>query len=176
MINIRNLDFMHKYFAAEKQESFWFMLIGLTAIVLATCFLIFVKTNTPFFRGVAIPFIVLGLLQAIVGYTVYARTDKQRNHIAYKMGMEPARFIQSEELPRMKKVMKNFALYKWLEIAFAVAGIVLILCFRTNEMKQSWYGLGIALLFQSLLLLAGDFIAAKRGGAYVRGLERVISE
>ena len=60
---------IEKYFIAEKQESLVFLVSGLVAILLALIFYFAVKSSIS--RGAALPLLVLGLMQAVAGYTVY---------------------------------------------------------------------------------------------------------
>jgi hypothetical protein len=112
----------------------------------------------------------------IVGYSVYSRTDKQQKDIAYNMGMEPVNYIKHTELPRMKTVMKNFMIYRWVEIAFIIAGLVLIFLYRSNPGKTFWYGLGIALALQAVIMLGADYFAEKRGKIYTEELNKMIAD
>lgn len=174
MLEIRDLSFIHKYFIAEKQESLVFLVIGGVSVLTAIIFFFFIKNNPSFFKGAAIPLILIGLVQLIIGYTVYSRTDKQRMDIAYKMGIEPERFTKTEELPRMEKVMKNFSGYRWVEIISFIAGLVLVFLFRKQPEKIFWYGLGVTLAIQAALLFAGDTVAQKRGEAYTNELKEIL--
>src|SRR6187549_355090 len=117
-----DLSFIYRYFSGEKQESLLFLTVGIIAVLLAVVFWFFIKTNPSFYKGAAIPLLIIGLIQMTVGYTVYSRTDEQRKDIAYKIGIDPATLVKQTELPRMKKVMKNFVIYRWVEIAFIIAG------------------------------------------------------
>jgi membrane-bound ClpP family serine protease len=90
------------------------------------------------------------------------------------MGMEPVNFVKQTELPRMEKVMKNFVVYRWMEIAFIIAGLVLIFLFRLNPDRSFWYGLGIALAIQGALMLGADYFAEKRGEVYTEELKKII--
>ncbi len=56
---------IEKYFTAEKQESLLFMLIGIAGIVAALILFFFLKTN--FYKGAAIPLLLVGLLLGVVG-------------------------------------------------------------------------------------------------------------
>ena len=176
MFEFRDFSFIHKYFTGEKQESLLFLGIGISAIVLALIFFFFIKTNPSFFRGAAIPLLVIGLLQIVVGYTVYNRSDKQRMDIAYNVGVEPVEFTQQKELPRMKTVMKNFVIYRYVEIVLAIIGIVLFFYFRTDTGQQFWKGLGLTLAIQALLMLGADYFAEQRGKFYQKALEAIITE
>lgn len=175
MLEQRDFSFIYKYFIAEKQESLLFLIIGIVAILLAIIFWFFIKTNPQFFKGAAIPLLAIGIIQCVVGYSVYARTDKQKTDVAYNIGMEPASYTKQRELPRMEKVMMNFVIYRWIEIAFIITGIVLIFIFRTNPDKTFWYGLGITLTIQAVVMLGADFVAEKRGKIYSKNLEEILN-
>ena len=173
MLALRDLGFIHKYFMAEKQESLLFLIIGIVAVILSALFFFFIKTNPPLFKGAAIPLAAIGIIQCVVGYTVYARSDKQRMDIAYNIGIEPSGYTKREELPRMETVMKHFIIYRWTEIAFIVAGLILFSLFRTNPDKAFWYGLGITLAIQGALMLGADYFAEKRGAVYTTELRNL---
>ena len=83
----------------------------------------------------AIPLIMIGLVQCVVGYSDYARRDYQMNNVAYNLGMNKKGVIEKEEGPRMKKVIVNFVIYRWVEIALAAAGAVMFLIFRGSPDK-----------------------------------------
>ncbi|MBL0182215.1 MAG: hypothetical protein IPP96_07940 [Chitinophagaceae bacterium] len=174
MFEQRDFNFVYKYFIAEKQESLLFLIVGIAAIMLAIIFLIFVKSNPTFYKGAAIPLLAIGIIQCVVGFTVYSRSDKQMKEVAYNLGMEPGSYTRQQELPRMNTVMKNFVIYRWVEIAFIIAGVVLIFLFRTNPDKIFWYGLGIALAIQGVLMLGADFFAEQRGKTYRQNLQELI--
>ncbi len=171
----RDLSFVHKYFIAEKQESLLFIFIGLIAIIISAVFFLFIKSNLSFFKGAAIPLLFIGLLLGVVGYTVYARSNKQRLDVAYNMGIEPDAFINNQELPRMKTVMKNFIIYRNTEIILAIVGVILFFYFRSNTDRPFWAGLGMTLTIMALTALFADYFAEKRGALYIRGLENFTS-
>ena len=174
MLEVKDYSFIYKYFTGEKQESLFFLLAGLTAIILSVVFYFFVKTSPLLYKGAAIPLMAIGLIQLVVGYTVYAKSDKQQSEIAYKAGMDPG-FIKNTEIPRMEKVMKNFIIYRYTEMALALLGIGLFVYFRNDEVLQFWKGIGIALAIQALLMLGADGFAEKRGQFYCESLSKFSS-
>lgn len=174
MFEQRDFNFVYKYFIAEKQESLLFLIVGIAAIMLAIIFLIFVKSNPTFYKGAAIPLLAIGIIQCVVGFTVYSRSDKQMKEVAYNLGMEPGSYTRQQELPRMNTVMKNFVIYRWVEIAFIIAGFVLVFLLRSNPDKTFWYGLGITLAIQGVLMLGADFFAEQRGKTYRQNLQELI--
>jgi drug/metabolite transporter (DMT)-like permease len=169
-----DFSFIYKYFGGEKQESLLFLIVGIVAILLAVVFWFFIKTNPSFFKGAAIPLLAIGIIQAVVGYTVYARSDKQAREVAYNMGLETVTYTRQVELPRMEKVMKNFVIYRWVEIAFILAGMILIFLYRSDTGKTFWYGLGITLAIQAALMLGADSFAEKRGAVYKNELKKIL--
>lgn len=174
MFQQRDLNFIYEYFIAEKQESLWFIIMGTAAILGAIACWFFIKSNAAFYKGAAIPFFAIGLIQLVVGYTVYSRADVQKKDIAYNIGLEPVSFVKQTELPRMEKVMNNFIIYRWVEIAFIITALVLIFIYRLNPGKSFWYGLGFALCIQAVVLLAADYFAEKRGKIYSKELRKII--
>ena len=176
MLEQRDFSFIYKYFIAEKQESLLFLIVGIAAVLLAVVFWLFIKSNPQFFKGAAIPLLAIGLIQVVVGYTVYSRTDKQKAAVAYNIGMEPVNYAKQTELPRMKSVMKNFVIYRWVEIAFIITGLILIFLFKSNPDKSFWYGFGVALAIQAIIMLGADYFAEKRGKVYTTELNKIIAD
>jgi membrane-bound ClpP family serine protease len=89
--------------------------------------------------------------------------------------MEPVNYVKQTEQPRMKTVMKNFVVYRWVEIAFIITGLVLIFIFMSNPDKSFWYGFGVALAIQATIMLGADYFAEKRGKVYSSELEKIIA-
>lgn len=163
---------IEKYFLGEKHESLIFLAIGIIAILLSIFFYSYLKTN--FYKGAAIPLLVIGLIQSIVGYTVYSRSDEQRISNVYAYDMDPGK-LKDQESPRMKMVNRNFVIYRWVEIAFVLSGIVLILLYKANPDKMFWFGLGLTLLVQAALMLTADYFAERRARMYSNQLESFIN-
>lgn len=159
---------IEKYFNAEKQESLLFMLIGVAGIIAAFVFFFFLKTN--FYKGAAIPFMLVGLLLAMVGYVVYKRSDADRQRNVYAYDMNPTE-LKDKELPRMKTVMKNFVIYRYTEIFLFLVGTALYIYFIRDFTEDFWRGFGLALAIMAILALTADFFAEKRGKVYMKGLE-----
>ena len=113
------MDAVSNYFNAEKIESMFFVLVGVAAISLASYF--FVKIKQPFYNGISYPLIAIALIQITVGSSVYLRSPKDIIRVNAIIQSDNSK-IKTEEIPRMQTVMKNFVLYRWVEIAlFSVA-------------------------------------------------------
>ena len=140
-----DFSFIYKYFTAEKQESLLFIIIGIIAIIIAVIFFFFIKTNTALFKGAIVPLLVLGIIELVAGYTVYVKSDKQSANVAYNIGLEANAYANNKEIPRMETVMKNFIIYRWVEIVMAITGIIVFFYFKNNINKQFWKGFGLTL-------------------------------
>lgn len=155
-------EVLARYFAAEKSESLLFIAIGVIAIAIAIWLRI---TRSPY-RAAAWPLIAIALIQIVVGSTVYLRTDKQVADLRVTF----ARGEKAAEISRMTTVMRAFALYRGIEIALAIAGLVMVFAARYSV---AWRSAGIALAAQALLMLLADFIAEKRGAIYLDALRKI---
>lgn len=159
---------IEKYFMAEKSESLVFMAIGAAAIIAAI--ICFFMLKSAMCKGAAIPFLAIGLLLAIIGYTVYNRSDADRIKNVYALTMNPGD-LKEKELPRMEQVMKNFVLYRYIEMGLSLLGIILLVYYYNNEAMAFWKGVGLALAIMAILALTADYFAAKRGEIYLKDLK-----
>lgn len=164
---------IEKYFVAEKSESLLFLIFGLLAISLSIIFYSYLKSL--FFKGAAIPLLVIGLIQAVVGYTVYSRSDQQRISMVYAYDMDPQK-IKNEEWPRMQKVNQRFVIYRWVEIILILAGLLIIILFRKNPGQQFLFGIGLTLALQAAIMLSADYFAEKRAAKYTLQMQTFVSK
>jgi hypothetical protein len=65
---------IEKYFTGERQESFLFLSMGIIGFAIAIFFLVGMKTS--FLKGIAIPFILVSILEIMVGATIINRSTK----------------------------------------------------------------------------------------------------
>jgi drug/metabolite transporter (DMT)-like permease len=161
------MDFIHKYFNAERAESWLFIAIGIVALGLAFGF--FFK-NGELLRGVSYPLAIIALIQLTVGGTVLLRSNSDIRRVTEIVQTNPTR-IKTEELPRMDIVMKNFALYRYLEIVLLLVGLCLIFYSKEGSLLK---GIGIGLAIQSALILGLDYFAEQRGHEYIDKLKHLL--
>ena len=159
---------IENYFEAEKMLTTIFMVLGAIAIVLALIFFFVVKSS--FYKGAAIPFFMLGIIQLAASFTVYNKADIQRKQLVYAYDMNPP-LLKQKELPRMRKVNNSFNILFIGEIACIILGLGLFFYYKNNTSKTFWVGLGLALAIQAAILLIGDLTAKNRASAYLQGLE-----
>ena len=159
-----------KYFHGEKAESYIFMMIGVVALAMALYFLFALKTS--FWKGVAVPFILVALLEFVVGYTIVTRSPKDLVRVETYLHQAPQN-IKTIEKPRMEKVMKNFVVYRYVEIALIILGIVLM---YSSMHDTFWRGIGLGLFIQASIVLCLDFFAERRGNIYIVYLQEFIEK
>jgi GTP cyclohydrolase II len=154
---------MTDYFAGEKQESLLFIAVGLIAICIAT----WLWTNGHRLRFMAIPLVTVALMQLVVGSTVYLRTESQVQGLMAQSQNAPAQFKQ-DEVSRIQTVMKNFNIYKTIEMILLVLGVGLIAFLQRFDVAA---GIGAGLVLQAAFTLALDMFAEARGQDYLSTLK-----
>ncbi len=160
------MEFIKTYFVAEKTESLLFLILGLLAIGFSIYG--WVRWNEVFYKGIAIPIILIAIIQVVVGGTVYFRTDRQLETLTELYQIDREEF-RNQEIPRMDVVMKNFSTYKKIEIAFVLIGILLIVIMRD---RAFWLGVGVGMLMQGAVMLTLDIFAEQRGEKYQSEIQR----
>jgi hypothetical protein len=164
------MNLVVKYFNGEKAESYIFILIGVIAFTMALYFFFALKTS--FWKGAAIPFIIVALLEFMVGYTIVTRSSKDSIRVQTFITNEPQK-IETDEIPRMEKVLSNFVIYRYVEIALILLGIVLI--YRSMN-YTFWRGIGLGLFIQASIVLSLDFFAERRGYHYMLYLQEFVEK
>lgn len=159
---------IENYFNAEKTLALWFILLGIAAIVVALVFYFYCKTN--WYKGAAIPLLLVGLLQFGASFSIYKKTDVDRMRNVYAFDMNPPE-LKLTELPRMEKISKTFLTLITAEIVLLIIGIGLFFYFRNNVDKHFWAGFGIALFIEASICLSADTIASKRAAVYNNALQ-----
>ncbi len=138
------------------------MAVGASAIAAAAYFLL--KQKTSFHYGLSTGIVAIGLIQIIVGYSVYSRTEMQVLELKNLYENDRPGYVDLEK-PRMEGVMNNFTIYRQVEIALLIASLaVIFIPFFSPYMK----GLAAGLFLQSLLMLGLDYFAEKRGKEYTQ--------
>ncbi len=156
------------YFAGEKAESVLFVLAGVVALAASA----WLWRSGSGYRAMGIPLVVVALIHLAVGGSVYLRTDGQVAALTAQLAQAPAAF-QAAELARMGVVMKNFALYKLIELFLLGVGVAMTYAFRHRE---ALYAVGVGLVIQAGVTLVADLFAEKRGDTYLMALRALSPE
>jgi hypothetical protein len=159
------MSFIQQYFTAERMESMVFFALGQVIIVVAIWFYFF--KDDALLRGAAWPLALVALIQMGVGMSIFFRSPQDMARVENFVKVEPNR-LQAEEIPRMEKVMQQFTVIKYIELAlFALA----IGCVFFMKEHPFWRGVGIGLTVQSVLMLCADYFAEARGHVYLAALK-----
>lgn len=151
---------IESYFAAEKRGGLMALTIGIFACTVGGGILL--SAGAPFYTGLSIPLILIGFVEMMVGTTVARRSDQQTQDLEKLLAESPAEF-RREEGARMEKILRSFTRFKWIETAFIVLGLAIILA---NEVINFTKGLGAGLFAQGVVMLIFDIFAEKRSRAY----------
>lgn len=76
----------------------------------------------------------------------------------------------------MEKVNKNFVIYRWIEIVLTIVGLLIVFFSRKDPARLFWYGLGVALTIQAVIMLLADYSAENRAGKYTSGLVEYLQQ
>lgn len=158
---------MHKiatYFNGEKVQCIIGIVISLACIAASVYFL---TTQKPQLKGIAYSFLPLSVFLLMICVSVVSRTAKDIDRVSNFLTEEPVK-LKSEELPRMKKVMRNFGIIKKVELALFVIGLMLALAFWRTDLVR---GIAIGLVIQGIVLYLFDHYAEARGDNYIQFLE-----
>ncbi len=153
------MDSIINYFNGERIQCIIGLLISLIFISVSIYFLFQAK---PFLKGFAYTAIPLSLLLIAICAGVILRTPGDIKRVT-AIATSPDK-IKAEEIPRMDKVMSNFAMIKKVEIGIAVLGVILMLVFKNNDLIR---GVAAALITEGIVLFLFDHLAELRGRAYL---------
>ena len=148
------------YFAGEKRESMIFTCAGVAAIAVAVWL-----WTTPW-RGAVYPLVIFGLIHLAVGGAIYLRTDLQVATVEAARQEAPAS-LRGDERARMKVVVRNFRIYRWVELAVIALGLVLV--WRYAD-RPTWYAAGVGCIAEGAVTLVLDLFAEARADRYLRWL------
>ncbi len=164
------MNFIQDYFKPEKYEAALFLLIGIALITFSVYVLM--KFGDSFYKGLAIPFILVALVQIVVGASVFFRTDQQMSQLETLYKENPKAFAE-QELTRIVPVNKNFVIYRNVELIFILIGLIIFFFLRD---KDFWYGVGVGMFIQGAVMLSLDMFAERRGHIYQTQIQAIANE
>lgn len=158
------METISTYFSAERAESLLFMAVSALALAASAYFVLVLRK--PFFNGMAVTLSVVAVLQMIVGVTIYQRSPQDTARVQQMVQSSPKQ-LQSEEVPRMQTVIRNFKIYLGVELALLILSIaVMALSTPAGFMR----GAAIGLALQAVFTAALDLAATRRGDVYLKWL------
>lgn len=156
------INHMNSYFSAEKQESLIFIAVGLLAIGIS----VWLWMNGHRLKSMAYPLVAIAVMQIVVGASVYLRTDVQLSTLSVQLNANPAA-LKTEETNRMQTVMKNFSIYKAVEMVLLIIGVGMIAFLQRHDLAA---GIGVGLVLQAAFTLTLDIFAQARGADYLSAI------
>jgi hypothetical protein len=165
-VNEMHVAVIH-YFTAEKRESLLFLIAGGAAIAGSVWLW---ATASPQ-RAMAYPLVAVALIQLVVGWTIFSRTDRQVRDLHTLLARDPAAYAAAE-LPRMAAVQRSFRIYKAIEVALLAAGAAGLFVFRD---RPALHAASRGLALQAALMLAFDLVSERRAAVYVEQIRRLTS-
>jgi hypothetical protein len=160
------MDSIEAYFNGERLQCVVGLIVSVVIVAFSVSFLFQQKV---FFKGIAYVAIPLSALLIIICTGVIFRTSKDISRVTTFKEVTPEK-IQSEEIPRMEKVMKSFGVIKKVELAFFIIGLGLIFISWRNDLLR---GVAVGLLIMGASLYVFDHLAESRGEAYIQFLKSV---
>jgi hypothetical protein len=143
-----------RYFAEERRGAAIFLAAGVVAIAVS----VGLATRPTAYRGMIPPLAVFGLVEIVVGGTVFRRAPRT------PAGADDAR---ARERERMRRVLASFRVYKVAEIVVLTAALTLMMLFPRHT---PLYAAGLGCLLQASVLLVLDRLAERRARDYASGL------
>jgi hypothetical protein len=155
---------MEDYLRAERGESRLF--VGLGVLSVAGGAVALATSDRPALRGASLPLMGVGLIQLVVGGSVWWRTEGQMATLREQIRTAPGQYV-ADETQRMRAVNDSFVIYRWTELSLLGAGLAAgATGYALDEEFVAGLGLGLAL--QSAIMLGLDYFAEKRGHAYAQ--------
>ena len=151
---------VNNYFYGEKMQCLMGLGMALISLAMAVSFLIFFRTD--FLKGMAYPFLFIPTILLVICLGIVLRTSKDINRVNGYYEHQPA-LIQTQEIPRMEKVLKSFKIVKIVEVCLAVLGLGFLIFAST---KPIFRGAGLGLFIQAALMYIFDYFVHERGKIY----------
>lgn len=162
------IEIMHTYFRGEKLEALFYILpIGLLLVFAGITALKAEKGG--FAWGIAMPFILFGLVLVGMGIGIGVRTNGQVAALE-KAYIENPDVMVRTELPRMEKVNANFKLTFIVFGLLSAAGLFIHYLGGMNWGR----GIGAAFILIGALGLLIDGFAERRAIPYTKALHEII--
>jgi hypothetical protein len=159
---------LFQYFKTEKKESIYYIVLGLLSVVFTIYFL---SKGHRFYNGISYALISVGLIELVVGATIYLSSDKdivRVDHFIHKDFYS----IKNVEIPRMQSQLKNLEIYLIADKIFIILGLILLFSSAPFSLVK---GIGIGITIQSMMLFLLDHRTEQRSKAYFTFLNSLIA-
>lgn len=149
------------YFHGEETAGGHFLGVGLAALGAGTG-LTFADDGRAFHA--AWPVLTIGLVQAIAGVTLLARSEGQITERLARLNTDPEAFLVAERA-RLEGVHRDVTALIWVEVGLSLVASGLVVAGHVEDLDPM-IGVGYGLGAQSLAMLIFDLAVSDRADAY----------
>ncbi|MBF2754487.1 MAG: hypothetical protein ISN29_04425 [Gammaproteobacteria bacterium AqS3] len=158
---------INTYFDNEKTVGMSKLILALLCLLGA---LIFYRRG-PFGRGLSYPLVAIGVIEFIVGGTIYFRTDDQVSSLLAQLQTDQAAFF-AEETERMALVVANFPAYKIGQLVMVALGAIAGL-YAYWRLNMTLLGTGAGLSAAGFALWVTDASAVTEASTYYETIQQL---
>jgi small-conductance mechanosensitive channel len=156
------------YFRGEMLHGYGLVVFAGVMMLISLTMQIWKKT--PFWKGVFIPTVLIGMVLIIMGGRLVNTSEKT---------LEMVNAVQNGDLEtienevyRMQEVQANFNAIRYTEATIFLIGALII--FFTVRVSPFWAGFGFSLVVLSILSAALDVPSQRAGASYALEIERYL--
>lgn len=153
------------YFSVEVATSTSKLVLAVVAFLTG----VFIWKRNRFCKGLAGFLWFVALVEAVVGSTVYLRTEEQVSNLLIQLKTSPSLYL-TEEIARMTTIVENFVGFQSLQLGVISVGIALTLMGHFKRW-QILTGLGVGGISMGIALYLIDYPAVQAADVYLSILQ-----
>lgn len=158
---------IEQYFVAFKNEQLFLMIVGAAAFITAVVFYAGLKSK--WYKGFALPFAVLALLNMGAGFSNYKRADILKVRNVYNYDLHPE-LLKTKELPRIKEMNRNFTVLIYINISIILGAAFIFFYFKKKGNSEYYMGVAASLFLVAVLSVVMYSVMKKRSEVYEIGI------
>lgn len=155
---------IQKFYNAQKAHSLLFLVIGSFAVLVSVY--LFIAGISTMSIGFAVPFLVFGLFQTILGFKTYNKTNSEHQFAMLSAKKNTSQIINTE-IPKINKILTNYNRKIYILLGLNALSIVLFTIFANTPLIK---GIGLALFLQSLIHITSLHFENNRSQIYFKWL------
>lgn len=162
------IDFIHRYFASERQTALINASLG-AALILAAAVLSRYSAKESFQKGLAYPLTIAGVILSLACGGYLLLTDQRSTSIISSYQRLPLSEATAQETARLSKVVSHsYTGAFWVCGALIAAGVVTLPLTTQSPLKR---GIACGLVIVSLLVIASELYSKQKNTRYYRELQ-----
>jgi ABC-type nickel/cobalt efflux system permease component RcnA len=162
------IDFIHRYFASERQTALINASLG-AALILAAAVLSRWSAKESFQKGLAYPLTIAGVLLSLACGGYLLLTDQRSTSIISSYQHLPMPKATAQETARLNKVVSHsYTGAFWICGALIAAGVVMLLLTTRSALRR---GIACGLVMVGLLVIASELYSKQKNTRYFHELQ-----